>query len=447
MSEATAQVPTTKRSEIIRTNRALAKNFIHFLDKNEPKYGEVWAANLGFMQLYIVSNPDAIKYILQTNHKNYIKSQSYHILKMAVGNGLVTSEGSFWRKQRRLSQPSFYKKNLESLFNDMGRTTQEFIDKLDKKRGETLDISKEMMHLTATIVLRALFNVEQSDQLERIGEAIDWMQEYVMKYINSPWVVPLLYVNGARQKFKQERSQMDNLIYKMIEDRLASGEEKEDLLQMLMDAEDADTGEKMTKEQLRDELVTLFAAGHETSSNALASAFMLLAQHPEILAKLRAEANEVLPQQSFPTFAQLRQLTYSEQVINETMRLYPPAWALGRQAIEDDVVCGFEIKKQQNIFLSVYNLHRSEKYWDNPLEFNPERFSAEKVKARPSHHFLPFGAGPRMCIGNHFAMMEMQLILATLVQRFDFEMDAEYKLELAPLITLRPKKGIRMKVI
>jgi cytochrome P450 len=446
MPEVVSKMPKTKLTQVIETNRGLATDFLNYLDKKAKIYGENWIMELGFMQMYIISNPDAIKHILQTNQKNYIKSRSYDALKMAVGNGLVTSEGSFWRKQRRLSQPAFYKKNLENLFKDMGHSTQEYIDELDKKRGQVVDISKDMMHLTATIVLRALFHVEENESLGRVGEAIDQMQEYVMKYINTPYLIPFLRINGEHTRFLKERDEMDALIYKMVNDRIASGEKKEDLLQMLMDVEDADTGEKMTEKQLRDELVTLFAAGHETSSNIMTFALMLLAEHPEVMKKLRTEVDKVLPNKEFPTFAQLRSLKYTEQVINETLRLYPAAWAIGRQAKEDDIINGYLMPKDKPIFLSVWNLHRSEKYWDKPLEFNPDRFAPEQVKQRPNHYFIPFGAGPRMCIGNHFAMMEMQLILATLVQRFDFEMAEGFKNELAPLITLRPKNGMLMKI-
>jgi cytochrome P450 len=440
------KIPKTPKKDFLKSMKAVAENMLRYNEKLKKVYGDIYQIDLGYLQLYATSNPDLIKQILQTNNKNYVKSMAYDKLKMGLGNGLVTSAGDYWRKQRRLSQPVFYKKNLENLFVDMGRTTTDFLNMMEQLRGSEIDISKLMVEITATIVLRSLFNVEESQQLDKIYESMDVMQNYIMKHVQSPIFSPFYYLSASHRAFKISMKDMDNLVYGMMNERRKSGEKKSDLLQMLMDVEDADTGEKMTDLQLRDELITLFSAGHETSANALAWTFYMLAQHPEIVEKMRAEINVVLPNNEMPTFEQLRQLTYTEQVINEGMRLFPPAWVVGRRAVEDDEFEGFEIKKDINILCEIYLLHRSEKYWENPEEFNPDRFSPEQVKDRPKHHFIPFGAGPRMCIGNHFAMMEMQLLLATIVQRFDFSVVENHPVELDPLITLRPKYGIKLKV-
>jgi cytochrome P450 len=440
------KIPKTPKKDFLNTMKEVAKDMLSYNEKLEKIYGDTYQMDLGYLQLYGTSNPDLIKQVLQSNHKNYVKSQAYDKMKLGLGNGLVTSAGDYWRKQRRLSQPVFYKKNLENLFVDMGRTTTEFLNTMEQLRGSEIDISKLMMEITATIVLRSLFNVEESQQLDKIYESMDVMQKYIIKHVQSPIFSPFYYLSASHREFKVSIKTMDDLVYGMMNDRRKSGEKKTDLLQMLMDVEDADTGEKMTDLQLRDELVTLFSAGHETSANALAWTFYMLAQHPEIVEKVRAEVNAILPNNEMPTFEQLRQLTYTEQVINEGMRLFPPAWVVGRRAIEDDEFEGFEIKKDVNILCEIYLMHRSEKLWKNPEEFNPDRFSPEAVKARPRHHFIPFGAGPRMCIGNHFAMMEMQLLLATIVQRFDFSVVENHRVELDPLITLRPKYGIKLKI-
>ena len=440
------KMPKTPKVKFLRAIKGVSSDMLNYSTEIKKTLGDTAQIDLGYLQLYASSNADFIKYVLQTNQKNYGKSRAYNALKLGLGNGLVTSKGSFWRKQRRLAQPVFYKKNLENLFQDMGRSTTEFLEYLEGKRGTTIDISREMMNVTATIVLRALFNVEQSESLDQIYKSMDVTQEYLMKIIGNPIMQPWYKINGEEKKFYNAIKDLDQLVYTIMNNRRDSQEKKNDLLQMLMDAEDADTGEKMTDLQLRDELVTRFSAGHETSSNALSWTFYLLCKNPETIQKLRAGINEKLPDQRMPSFQDLRELTYTRQVIEEGMRIYPPAWIIGRRALEDDEFNGFAIKKDVNMLLEIYGMHHSTTYWENPEAFNPDRFSPEVAKKRPKHHYLPFGAGPRMCIGNHFAMMEMQLLLATIMQRFDFELDVNHVVEVDPLITLRPKNGILLKV-
>ena len=439
--------PKTKRPNPFKsTDPAAGKTLIEYVQDAYQRHGDTFQIDLIVKQLYASANPDFIKYVLQTNQKNYAKSDGYKFMKMGLGNGLVTSEGDYWRKQRRLAQPAFYKTNLENLYIDMNRTMKEYVKELDAKRGKTIDFSKEMMALTATIVLRSLFSVEESDMLDTIYEGMEQMQSHIMKQARHPLTRWKYYINGEYRTFKKELKVFDDLVYGIINERRESGESKPDLLQMLMDVEDADTGEKMTDLQLRDELVTMFSAGHETSANALAWTFYLLCQNPEVVAKLKSEADTALPDGHIPTFADLRNLQYTKQVIEEGMRLYPPAWVIGRKTIEEDVVNGFTIPKGQDVLLEVFLMHRNEEVWENPLKFDPDRFTSENVKNRPKHHYLPFGAGPRMCIGNHFAMMEMQLIVATLVQHFDFKLVEDHPVKLDPLITLRPKHGILVDI-
>lgn len=440
--------PKTKRPNPFKsTDPADGKTLIEYLQDAYKKHGDTFQIDLIVKQLYASANPEFIKHVLQTNQKNYAKSNGYKFMKMGLGNGLVTSEGDYWRKQRRLAQPAFYKTNLENLYVDMNRTMKEYVKELDTKRGQTIDFSKEMMTLTATIVLRSLFSVEESEMLDTIYEGMEQMQSHIMKQARHPLTRWKYYINGEYKTFKKELKVFDDLVYGIINERRESGESKPDLLQMLMDVEDADTGEKMTDLQLRDELVTMFSAGHETSANALAWTFYLLCKNPAIVAKLKAEADEALPDGHIPTFADLRNLQYTKQVIEEGMRLYPPAWVIGRKTIKEDVVNGFTVPKGQDVLLEVFLMHRNENVWENPLEFNPDRFTPENIKNRPKHHYLPFGAGPRMCIGNHFAMMEMQLIVATLIQHFDFKLVKNHPVKMDPLITLRPKHGILVDIV
>jgi cytochrome P450 len=328
----------------------------------------------------------------------------------------------------------------------MSQTIQEFIERLETQRGQSIDFSHELSMVTAKIVLRSLFNIEDSEQLEKMYDAIGGIQEHIMKHIKNPLFSPLMRLTKSHQVFKKEIKELDEWVYEIVDQRRASGEKKSDLLQMLLDVEDADTGQKMTNVQLRDELITIFATGHETTAIALGYAIYLLAKHKDVLQKVQLELQSILPKVGNPSMDDLKKLQYTNQVIWETLRLYAPTWMVGRLATKDDVVNGYPIKKGQNIILQLYILHRSPELWEQPNIFNPDRFAPELVQNRPKHHFMPFGTGPRMCIGQHFAMMEMQLMLIMLIARFDFNIVNGYELEVAPLITLRPKKGIRLEI-
>ncbi len=413
-----------------------------FLD--EPRqHGDYFRANMKYQYIYITSNADIFKYILQTNQKNYKKDIAYQQLRLALGNGLLTSEGAFWKKQRKLSQPAFYKTQLEILYREMVNLTKQFLEELEhyKKEKKRVDMSQLMMGVTADIAMKTLFSSEMKSSKKEVYESMNGVQDYVMKRLRQPFRIPLMYVNGEYRNFKNRKKVFDDNIYSMIEDRRQSGEVHPDLLSMLMNSVDAETGERMSDEQLRDEVITIFAAGHETSANALSWTFYLLSQHPEVVKKLRTEVAEVLGDRT-PGFNELRNLKYTKQVLDESMRLYPPAWAIGRECLADDVLLGHPIKKGTATVMSVLGLHRNPKYWKDPEAFDPERFTAERVKERPKFHYLPFGAGPRMCIGNHFAMMEMQLLLSMIIRRFDFVLDESQEVVMDALVTLRPKFGV-----
>jgi cytochrome P450 len=311
--------------------------------------------------------------------------------------------------------------------------------------GAVLDISKEMMAVTADIVLKTLFSAENPGDMSEMYRIMIDAQDYIIFRITRPHLIPLGYLNGRHRRFKKDMEWFDSYIRTLIEERRAQPDPPADLLTMLLQTRDEDTGETMTDQQLRDEAVTLFAAGHETSSNALAWTLYLLAQHPGILRKLRHEVEEVIGDRP-PSFEELRSLTYTMQVIQEGMRLYPPAFAIGRQPLEDDVIMGQKIPAGSIVFLSIGALHRDKKFWDKPHDFYPEHFDAEQVKERPRMAYMPFGAGPRMCIGNHFALMEMQLLLTMIVKDFDFELIQDHPVEPEPMITLKPRHGIRMKI-
>ncbi len=410
-------------------------------------FGDFFRVPFFFRKVFFTTNIEVIKHVLQTNQKNYVKSVAYRNLKMALGNGLVTSEGETWRRNRRLAQPAFYKTQLEELYKAMAGVAERYCHDLSKKikSNDTLEISEEMMSVTADIVLKALFSAENPAAISEMYRIMVDSQEYIVERTIAPYLTPFSYINGKHRRFKKDMAWFDGHLFNLINQRRESGAPSNDFLGMLLDAKYEDTGEPMSDQQLRDEAITLFAAGHETSSNGLSWIFYLLTQNPDVLKKLREELDQELGNKT-PSFEDLRKLSYTMQVIQEGMRLYPPAFAIGREPVEDDEINGVHIPKGSVVFVSIAGLHRDPKYWERPDEFYPERFSPENEKNRPRMAYMPFGAGPRMCIGNHFALMEMQLLLAMLVRQFDMELVTGQKIAAQPLITLKPKHGIRMRI-
>lgn len=442
----TTNIPTYKGHWLWKSVFEVLEAPIDFYMKRMEELGDTYYVCFpGGVKVLMTGNPDLIKQVLQSNHRNYEKDYGYDQLALLLGRGLVTSRGDFWRKQRRIAQPAFYKTSLAKMYEDMKTVAEQYVVELNNKRGQTIDMSKEMMAVTAKIAMKTLFTKDLDRDLKSIYDCISYSQEYVTSRFFNPLAIPLAHINGRHRKFKKQKKVMDDLIFGLIEERKKAAGEYHDFLQILMDARYEDTGEAMPQRLLADELVTIFSAGHETSSNGMTWTLYLLSQYPEILAKLKAEIQQICGNQT-PAFEHLRQLTYTRQVIEESMRLYPPVWAVGRYAKEADEWNDIKLEKSQVVASLIYLLHHNPAIWENPEKFDPERFSPAQVKARPKHHYMPFISGPRMCIGNHFAMMEMQLLLPVLIQNFDFKLMPHQKIALEPLVTLRPKFGMNMMV-
>jgi hypothetical protein len=280
----------------------------------------------------------------------------------------------------------------------------------------------------------------------QVGEHITRLNEYAVEKLNNPIRLPAKFPTPFNIRERKSMQALDDVIYAIIEARRKEGVSKDDLLSILLDAKEEETGEGMDNKQLRDEVMTIFIAGNETSSNALSWMFYLLSQNPEAEQKMMAEINEKLDAGTELTFENLMQFNYVRMVIEESMRLYPPAWSVGRRNIEDDEIGGYHIEKGTNVLVPLFLFHRSAKYWDEPMAFRPERFAPDKRNNIDRFVYMPFGGGPRLCIGNHFAMLEMQIILILLYRHFKFELQPGFVAEEDPLITLRPKNGMKMKV-
>ena len=364
--------------------------------------------------------------------------------KRLLGEGLLTSEGDFHRRQRRLSQPAFHRLRIASYADvmtahasQMGRTWND---------NETMDISEEMMRLTLGIVGKTLFDADVKSDAQEVGDAMT-VAMGLFNTLTLPFYELLQKLPFPQfRRFDDAKRRLDAIIFRLIEERRRSGQDRGDLLSMLLLAQDTEgDGGQMTDAQLRDELMTIFLAGHETTSNALTWTWYLLSQNAEVESKLHEEIDEVL-QGRLPAFEDVARMKYTEMVMAESMRLYPPAWALGRMALKDFAIGGYVVPKKSLVLMSQYVMHRDPRYFADPLRFDPERWSPQARETRPPFSYFPFGGGPRRCIGEGFAWMEGILLLATLAQHWQMRLAPNHPVEIKPVMTLRPKHGMRMTV-
>ena len=406
--------------------------------------------NVGAMTKSIITkDPDLIQYILQKNNRNYKKSilQTEHLATF-IGHGLLTSNGSYWLKQRRLIQPGFHRKSLDAFVRIMSKEVLTFNDYLANKiksgNGELLML-KEMSRLALIMVAKTLFSGSiTEEQITEIGNKVDYLQAEVVVKIRQPMFAWWRNISGRDAKNKKFAQELYELLTEIISERKESGVFKNDILDMLHGARYEGTDDGMSQQQILDECLVLFAAGYETTANALSWTFYLLDQNRDKLALVQKEIdeNEIDPENPMVS---LMQLDYIRQVISESMRIFPPAWIIDRIAIENDTFNSMNIYNDEIVNLYVYGVHHDPAHWENPEVFEPNRFTKEKMKSIKPYTYFPFGGGPRLCIGNQFAMMEMQLILYTLLKNFDFKLKEGHQVEMLPGITLRSKNGIRME--
>jgi cytochrome P450 len=432
----------------------IQRDRVKFLVDLQRDYGDVVRIKLGPFSAVVVFHPDGIQHILQDNHTNYSKeTRTYASLSALVGNGLIASNGEFWLRQRRLMQPAFHRQQINALSDLMCRETQITLNRLETAShdGQSLDISREMIRLSLAIVTQALFGNRISDQDGKIAANISFLLDDPAFRFEHPFYPPLSVPTAYNRRFIAARKFMDEIIYTLIADRRKVPVPGSDLLAMLMQAtvegneSSGKNGRSMNDEQLRDEIITLFLAGHETTALALTWTLYLLSQHPDIEARVRSEIDQTLAGR-IPTLADLPGLAYTRRVLDEGIRLYPPAWIFERKALADDEIGGYLIPAGTTLALTPYATHRHPQFWDNPEMFDPDRFIPERVEARPRYAYFPFGGGPRMCIGNSFALQEMQLVLPMLLQCYQFELEPGREVRTDPEVALRPKGGLWMRV-
>ncbi|MFN8285569.1 MAG: cytochrome P450 [Chitinophagales bacterium] len=409
------------------------------------KYGEIFSLSLPLNRVVVAAKPEFARHVLLDNSKNYTKSLAYDILKLLLGNGLLTSEGDLWKQQRRLIAPAFHRKKLEQLTAEMIELTEHAVERLKTKTGQQLDMALDLTDLTLQIISKAMFSSAVDEKSALVGKQITLLNEYSIEKLNQPFRLPASFPTPFNIKERKAIKILNDVIYDIINAR-RKGEAKDDLLSMLIDARDEDTGEAMDDVQLRDEVMTIFIAGNETTANALAWTLYLLSQNPEAEAKMVQEIDEKLNAGLKLDFNTVQSFQYVRMVIDESMRIYPPAWSVGRRNIEDDELGGYRIIKGTNVLIPIIYFHHNEKYWDEPMKFKPERFSPENKHNIDRFVYFPFGGGPRTCIGNNFALLEMQIILILFYRNFRFKLKEGFTVEVDPLITLRPKNGMVMQL-
>ncbi len=408
------------------------------------EYGDLARIDVVRTSLFLATHPDLVKDVLVTNNRLYGRGRGHLRMKLLLGDGLLTTDGEAHKRQRRLVQPAFHRQRVESYGDTMAQRAEELAGRW--RDGSTVDVLSEMMALTLVIVANTLFGATVDDEVEEIGSALTAMFEMfgfaLMPFSELFDRVPV----PTTLRLRHARARLDATIYRIIAERRRSGRDHGDLLSMLLLAQD--TGEEgdggsMTDVQLRDEATTLFVAGHETTANALTWSWYLLSCNPEAERTMHAELDRVLAGRR-PDAGDLASLPYTRAVLAESMRLYPPVWALGRRALADQTLGGYDIPGGSLVVVSPFITHRDPRFYSDPDRFLPERWLDERAPERPRFSYFPFGGGARQCIGEQFAWMEGVLLLATIGQRWHLQLAPGHPVELNPLITLRPKHGMRM---
>ena len=416
-------------------------------------YGDIAHFKFGRQNVYLLNRPDYIEDVLVTNYKNFIKSRGLQVSRRLLGNGLVTSEGEYHDRQRHLIQSTFYPKRIKSYADIMVKQALDMCNSWND--GTILDIHKEMIKLTLAIICKTVLGYDIEPGHDEVGDNLKTCMKYfnrlLMPFGELIEKIPLLPLNKGFQTAKRD---LDSIVYRMIKEhrkKLDKGHEKkedDDLLFTLLQAQDEEAGiGKMTDEQLRDEVMTIFLAGHETTANALTWTYYLLSEHPTIETKLQEELHSIFgSNKTIITADDVPRLEYTEKILTESMRLYPPAWALGRQGIDDYKVGGYTIPKGSIILMSQYVMHRNPRYFPEPDRFYPDRWTEEFKKQLPRFSYFPFGGGIRGCVGEPFAWLEAILLVATISRQWRMRHVPSHKVELKALITLRPKYGMLMKL-
>lgn len=438
--------PRTRGLPLIGSWPELLRQPLAFLAAARERHGDIFTLDLGVARWIVLNHPRQADHVLRENSQNYRKGGAmWDMVRTLLGNGLVVSEGDFWLRQRRMMQPQFHRKQLVGLTAAMVGATADSLGRWERAAAERqpLDLLPAFSEITMRVITRALFGQGLSEpELEKVSRSMPFILDFLMTGMVAGALPKWLPFPGAR-RYRREVRELDALIDALIQNERSAAQSSDSLLAMLVHMVDAESGERMTDRQLRDEVKTFFLAGYETTSVALTWILHLLAEHPEVMAKLQAEIDSVLGDRT-PGFADLPALSYCSMVVQEALRLRPPSWWLPRTAIADDVIDGYAIPAGSTVVAFTYGIHHHPGLWENPERFDPERFRDGPPTAPHKLKWMPFGAGQRLCIGKEFSIMEAQLILAMLMQRFTFTQVPGPAIHPTTTATLRPSQPIRM---
>jgi cytochrome P450 len=427
----------------------MLRDAAQFLLRAHASYGDIVRLRLGPRVAFALFHPDHVYHVFVKHRENYTKqARGYNKLRQVVGNGLLTSEGDFWLRQRRLLQPAFTPAKLAGFASAMVTATEEMSRSWapSAERGEAIDVADEMMRLTMRIVGETLLGTDVTGEASDVGPALSLVLDEINRRIHTPWNFRERLPLAGNRRYERALQTLNRSVQKIIDEHRAEparSVRSEDLLTMLMAARDEETDSKMSDQQLRDEVMTFFLAGHETTAKALTWTFYLLSKHVEVRSRLEREIDTVLSGRP-ATAEDLPKLSYAKQVVQESMRLFPPVWGLARMTTQDDQIGDVTIPAGSPVLISQYVTHRHRGFWENPEGFDPDRFLSERSEGRHPYAYFPFGAGPRICIGNHFALIESVLILATVTSRWSLNLIPGRPVIPESRVTLRPKDGLFM---
>jgi cytochrome P450 len=436
--------PGPKGTRLMGVMREFNRDSLSFIERAQRDYGDIVWTRFLYVPALFLYHPNEIEYVLATNARNFMKAMTLrsNFFQRLVGNGLLTSEGEEWKRQRRLTSPAFHRHRIsnyaDTMVNYSNRLTESWQD------GETRDVHRDMMRLTLEIVVRCLFSADVSNDVDHVGDILKQLVKPFASQATLKWILNNRLPTPDHLQFHRLARQIDSLVYRIIAERRAHANDDGDLLAMLLKARDED-GSQMNDQQLRDEVMTLFLAGHETTALTLAWTWYLLGRNPEVEKRFHRELDEELGKRE-ATMADLPRLKFTEQILKESMRLYPPAYGLGREAINDCEIGGFPVPAGTQVFMFQWVTQRDGRFFDDPAAFKPERWTEDFEARLPKYAYFPFGGGPRACIGASFAMMEMILVLATIGQKFRLELVPNHPVETYPAMSLRPRDGVRVIV-
>jgi cytochrome P450 len=424
----------------------MSRDPLGFLTRMQKEYGDVVRMPFALAPIYLVTQPDLIGRVLVNTEKNNRKSFGYRRLKLLLGEGLVTSSGELWRTQRRLANPAFHQRAIHGFFQVIQEESLKLVEDLDRRiqTNPLVNMSDEMARLTFTIIVRILFSINMHDRAREVQDSLRILQDYAHVLFYNLLTVPLSIPTAGNQKVRRAMQNLDRIVYQLIEEHRAHPDRYQDLLSHYLQSVDEETGQGMSDKLLRDEVTTLMLAGHETTAATLSFAFELLAKNPRCLDILEREYAAL--RDTHLSLSDLGRLEYTQQVFHEAMRLYPAAWAIGRESTEDLEFQNYRFSKGSTFICAQYLTHRHPAHWKEPEAFRPERFAPEEAKGRHPFAYFPFGAGQRSCIGSNLAKFEGQIILATLLRHFKMEVVPEARYAIKPLITLVVDPGITLRL-